>query len=111
MSVTIVDGTVRRRAGYWTPAVDGYGHENGAGFLDLVAAVWRSRREAYRLSGGRERRERWAEAWGAAAALFEDAAEAAEARNHKQVAGDSWFQAFGSQRLGRPSFATTMRGA
>lgn len=43
--------------------LDAYGYEDRAGFLDLVAAVWRSWREAFRLWGGVERRERWAEAY------------------------------------------------
>jgi hypothetical protein len=40
----------------------GYGYEQRAGFLDLVAEVWRSWREAFRLWGGVECRDRWAEA-------------------------------------------------
>ena len=95
MSATIVDGTVRRPAGPWTPAVhallrhfeavgfagapralgvsdgvetltriDGARSYDPAddGFLGLVDAVWRSWREAYRLWGGVERRDRWWEA-------------------------------------------------
>ena len=43
--------------------LDAYGYEDRDGFLDLVAAVWRSWREAFRRWGGVERRERWAEAY------------------------------------------------
>jgi len=43
--------------------LDAYGYEDRVGFLELVAAVWRSWREAFRLWGGVERRERWAEAY------------------------------------------------
>jgi Ser/Thr protein kinase RdoA (MazF antagonist) len=42
--------------------LDGYDLTDREGFLDLVAAVWRSWREAYSLWGG-ERRERWWEAY------------------------------------------------
>ncbi len=42
-----------------------YGYEDRSGFLDLVAAVWRSWRDAFRLWGGVERRERWADAYNA----------------------------------------------
>jgi esterase FrsA len=45
--------------------------------------------------------ERWAAAWGAAGALFEDAAQAAEARDHSQVAGDCYFQAYNFYFIGR----------
>ena len=54
---------IDRRRERLTLLLDGYGYEDRAGFLDLVAAVWHSWREAYRLWGGRERRERWAEAY------------------------------------------------
>jgi hypothetical protein len=43
--------------------LDGYGLTDRDGFIDLVAAVWRSWRDAYSLWGGRERRERWSEAY------------------------------------------------
>jgi Ser/Thr protein kinase RdoA (MazF antagonist) len=43
--------------------LDAYGYEQRDSFLDLVAAVWRSWREAFRLWGGVERRDRWAEAY------------------------------------------------
>ena len=45
--------------------LDGYGLEAGerASFLETTAEVWRSWREAYRVWGGVERRERWAGAF------------------------------------------------
>jgi hypothetical protein len=43
--------------------LDAYGLERHEGFVDLVAAVWRSWRDAYRLWGGTERRPRWVEAY------------------------------------------------
>lgn len=40
--------------------LDGYGYDERDTFLDLVAAVWQSWSDAYRVWGGLERRERWA---------------------------------------------------
>jgi hypothetical protein len=43
--------------------LEGYGCEPREGFLDVVVAVWRCWREAYRVWGGTKRRPRWAEAY------------------------------------------------
>ena len=53
--------------------LEGYGLENRSGFLDLVAAVWRSWRDGYTLWGRRERRERWLEAYDAGRCDYIDA--------------------------------------
>ena len=53
--------------------LDGYGLTDREGFLDLVATVWRSWRDAYTLWGGRERRERWSEAYDAGRCDYIDA--------------------------------------
>ena len=52
-----------RRGARLRALLDAYGYEDRRAFLDLVAAVWRSWREAFRLWGGVERRERWADAY------------------------------------------------
>jgi hypothetical protein len=53
--------------------LDGYGLDDRDGFLELVAAVWHSCREAYRVWGGVERRERWADAFQSSRCEYIDA--------------------------------------